>query len=98
MDRFAVRSEGQKVIVDTSKLYRSDTQKKEWDAAFVSMEEKIVRCLVLISSIPRLPSGNGFPGGNLGNEHRHVQSPAGGSQRLGRSCRRYETCLRNPFS
>lgn len=33
MDRFAVRLEGQKVIVDTSKLYRSDQQRAEWDSA-----------------------------------------------------------------
>ena len=33
MDRFALRLEGQKVIVDTSKLYRSDQQRAEWDSA-----------------------------------------------------------------
>lgn len=33
MDRFALRLEGQKVIVDTSKLYRSDQQSAEWDSA-----------------------------------------------------------------
>jgi Rieske Fe-S protein len=33
MDRFALRLEDQKVIVDISKLYRSDQQKAEWDSA-----------------------------------------------------------------
>ncbi len=36
MDRFAVRLEGQKLVVDLNKLYRSDQQKSEWQAAFVS--------------------------------------------------------------
>jgi nitrite reductase/ring-hydroxylating ferredoxin subunit len=33
MDKFSLRIEGQKAIVDTSKLYRSDQQKAEWDSA-----------------------------------------------------------------
>jgi Rieske Fe-S protein len=33
MDRFALRLEGQKVIVDTSKIYRSDQPSAEWDSA-----------------------------------------------------------------
>ena len=33
MDRFALRLEDQKVIVDTGKLYRSDQQRAEWDSA-----------------------------------------------------------------
>jgi Rieske Fe-S protein len=37
MDRFAIRLDGQKVIVDLAKLYRSDQQKAEWDAAFVTL-------------------------------------------------------------
>jgi nitrite reductase/ring-hydroxylating ferredoxin subunit len=35
MDRFAIRLEGQKAIVDLTKLYRSDQQKAEWQSAFV---------------------------------------------------------------
>ncbi len=37
MDRFALRLEGQKIAVDLSRLYRSDQQKSEWEAAFVSL-------------------------------------------------------------
>ncbi len=37
MDRFAIRMEGQKVIVDLNKLYRSDQQKAEWQSAFVAL-------------------------------------------------------------
>jgi Rieske Fe-S protein len=35
MDRFALRLEGQKVIVDTSKLCRSDPPSAEWDTAIL---------------------------------------------------------------
>lgn len=35
MDRFALRLEGEKIIVDLSRLYKSDQQKAEWDAAVV---------------------------------------------------------------
>jgi Rieske Fe-S protein len=37
MDRFALRLEGQRVIVDTSKLYRSDQQRAEWDSAVLTL-------------------------------------------------------------
>ena len=37
MDRFAIRRDGQKVVVDLAKLYRSDQQKTEWDAAVVTL-------------------------------------------------------------
>jgi nitrite reductase/ring-hydroxylating ferredoxin subunit len=37
MDRFAVRLEGQKIIVDLNKLYRSDEQKAEWESAFATV-------------------------------------------------------------
>jgi nitrite reductase/ring-hydroxylating ferredoxin subunit len=37
MDRFAVRLSGQKAIVDLTKLYRSDQQKAEWDAAVIAL-------------------------------------------------------------
>jgi Rieske Fe-S protein len=37
MDRFAIRLSGQKVIVDLTKLYRSDQQKAEWDAAVIAL-------------------------------------------------------------
>jgi nitrite reductase/ring-hydroxylating ferredoxin subunit len=36
MDRFAIRREGGSVVVDLSKLLRSDQQQAEWAAAFVS--------------------------------------------------------------
>ena len=35
MDRFSIRSEGAKIIVDLNKLYRSDEQKADWESAFV---------------------------------------------------------------
>jgi len=37
MDRFAVRLEGQKVVVDLSKLYRSDQQKAQWSSAVLAL-------------------------------------------------------------
>ena len=37
MDRFAIRRDGQKVVVDLAKLYRSDQQKPQWDAAVVTV-------------------------------------------------------------
>jgi hypothetical protein len=37
MDRFAIRHEGDKLIVDVNRLYRSDQQKAEWDAAVVTL-------------------------------------------------------------
>jgi Rieske Fe-S protein len=37
MDRFAVRLDGQKVVVDLNKLYRSDQQKSEWDSAVIKL-------------------------------------------------------------
>lgn len=37
MDRFSVRLEGQKIIVDLNRLYRSDEQKAEWQSAFVTV-------------------------------------------------------------
>ncbi len=35
MDRFAVRLDDQKVVVDLSKLYRSDQQKDQWSSAAI---------------------------------------------------------------
>lgn len=35
MDRFALRHDGNSVVVDLDKLYREDKQKPEWDAASV---------------------------------------------------------------
>ena len=37
MDRFAIRRDGDKLIVDVNRLYRSDQQKAEWDAAVVTL-------------------------------------------------------------
>ncbi len=37
MDRFAIRREAQKVIVNLVKLYRSDQQQTEWDAAVIAL-------------------------------------------------------------
>ncbi len=37
MDRFALRLEGQKIVVDFSKLYRSDQQKAEWNSAVLAL-------------------------------------------------------------
>jgi Rieske Fe-S protein len=37
MDRFAIRLDGQKVMVDLGKLYRSDQQKSSWEAAVVKL-------------------------------------------------------------
>lgn len=37
MDRFAIRHDGQKVVVNLDKLFRSDRQKAEWDAAAVTL-------------------------------------------------------------
>lgn len=37
MERFSVRLEGQKIIVDLNKLYRLDEQKTEWQSAFVTV-------------------------------------------------------------
>ncbi len=37
MDRFAVRRDGQNVMVDLAKLYRSDQQKTAWDAAVITL-------------------------------------------------------------
>ncbi len=37
MDRFAIRREGNNLIVDLSRLYRSDTQKTEWNSAVVEL-------------------------------------------------------------
>lgn len=37
MDRFAIRRDAQKVIVNLVKLYRSDQQKAEWDAAVITL-------------------------------------------------------------
>jgi Rieske Fe-S protein len=38
MDRFALRRDGQQVIVNLDKLFRSDQQKAEWDAAVIRLE------------------------------------------------------------
>ena len=45
MDRFALHLEGEKVVVDLSKLYRSDQQANLWEAAF---------CLVICGASRRL--------------------------------------------
>jgi len=37
MDRFALRLEGERIIVDQSKRYQSDRQKPQWDAASVAL-------------------------------------------------------------
>ncbi len=37
MDRFAIRLEGSKVIVNLDKLYRSNEQKSEWESAFIAL-------------------------------------------------------------
>ena len=37
LDRFAIRRDGDKLIVDVNRLYRSDQQKAEWDAAVVTL-------------------------------------------------------------
>jgi nitrite reductase/ring-hydroxylating ferredoxin subunit len=37
MDRFAIRRDGQKVIVNLARLWRSDQQKSEWDAAAITL-------------------------------------------------------------
>jgi Rieske Fe-S protein len=37
MDRFAVRRDGQKVLVDLNRLFRSDQQKSEWESAVVKL-------------------------------------------------------------
>ena len=37
LDRFAIRRDGDKLIVDVNRLYRSDQQKAEWDAAAVTL-------------------------------------------------------------
>jgi nitrite reductase/ring-hydroxylating ferredoxin subunit len=37
MDRFALRRDGQKVVVNLVKLYRSDQQKAEWESAVITL-------------------------------------------------------------
>ena len=37
MDRFAIRRDGQNVVVDRTKLFRSDQQKAEWTAAVLTL-------------------------------------------------------------
>jgi Rieske Fe-S protein len=37
MDRFAIRKEGQNVVVDLDRLYQSDKQKPEWGQAMVGV-------------------------------------------------------------
>src|SRR5512138_2550065 len=37
MDRFAIRLDGQNVVVDLARLFRSDQQKSEWAAAVVTL-------------------------------------------------------------
>jgi hypothetical protein len=37
MDRFAIRRDGQKVVVSLVKLYRSDQQKAEWEGAVIAL-------------------------------------------------------------
>jgi hypothetical protein len=37
MDRFAIRREGDKLLVDLDKLYRENEDAAEWKAAFVQL-------------------------------------------------------------
>jgi Rieske Fe-S protein len=37
MDRFALRRDGQKVVVNLVKLYRSDQQRTEWESAVITL-------------------------------------------------------------
>jgi len=37
MDRFAVRRDGEQVIVDLDQLFRSDRQKAEWESAAITL-------------------------------------------------------------
>jgi hypothetical protein len=37
MDRFAVRRDGDKVVVDLDKLYQQDKDTTEWKAAFIQV-------------------------------------------------------------
>jgi hypothetical protein len=37
MDRFAIRLDGQKVVVNLAALYRSDQQKTEWESAVIAL-------------------------------------------------------------
>ena len=37
MDRFAVRRDGATVVVDVDKMYRSDSNDAEWEAAVVTL-------------------------------------------------------------
>ena len=37
MDRFALRLEGRKIVVDLNKLYRSDQQRSDWESAAVTL-------------------------------------------------------------
>jgi hypothetical protein len=37
MDRFAVRRDGDKVIVDLDKLYQQDKDSAEWKSAFIQV-------------------------------------------------------------
>jgi len=37
MDRFALRRDGERVIVDLDQLFRSDRQKAEWDSAAITL-------------------------------------------------------------
>lgn len=37
MDRFAIRLDGQKVVVNLAALYRSDQQKAEWESAVIAL-------------------------------------------------------------
>ncbi len=37
MDRFVIRREGNNLVVDLSRLYRSDTQRAEWDSAAIAL-------------------------------------------------------------
>jgi len=43
MDRFALRLDKGRVVVDIDKLYRSDQQKADWDSAMITLEEKTPR-------------------------------------------------------
>ena len=37
MDRFAVRKEGNNILVDLDKVYEEDSDPKEWKTAFVTV-------------------------------------------------------------
>ena len=37
MDRFAIRRDGDSIVIDLARLFHSDTHRAEWDAAVVRL-------------------------------------------------------------